>query len=68
MVKNPPVRETQVRSLCQQGPLEEEVAAHSSVLEGKIPWTKEPEELQSMGFQRVRLTEHTVQCHVQVLR
>ena len=40
---------------------EEEMATHSSILAGKIPWTKEPGRLQSMGSQRVRwdcATEH----------
>ena len=44
----------QVRSLGQEDPLEEEMATHSSVLAKKIPWTKEPGGLQSMGSQRVR--------------
>ena len=29
--------------------LEEEMATHSSILTGKIPWTEEPGGLQSMG-------------------
>ena len=32
---------------------EEEMAIHSSILAWKIPWTEEPDGLQSMGFQRV---------------
>ena len=50
------MQETQemwVRSLGQQNPLEEEMATHSSILAWKIPWTEEPDELQSMGLQRV---------------
>ena len=34
-------------------PLEEVMATHSSVLACKIPWTKEPGRLQSIGSQRV---------------
>ena len=34
--------------------LEKEMATHSSVLAWKIPWTKEPGRLQSMGSLRVR--------------
>ena len=30
------------------------MATHSSILALKIPWTEEPEELQSMESQRVR--------------
>ena len=33
--------------------LEKEMATHSSILAGKIPWTEEPGGLQSMGLQRV---------------
>ena len=35
-------------------PMEEGMAAHSSILAWKIPWTEEPVKLQSMGLQRVR--------------
>ena len=49
----PTMRETQVRSLGQEDPLEKEMATHSSTLAWKIPWTKEPGRLQSMGSQRV---------------
>ena len=44
-------------------PLDLEMAAHSSILAWKIPWTGEPGGLQSMGSQRVRhdyITEHTL--------
>ena len=33
--------------------LEKEMATHSSTLAWKIPWTEEPDRLQSMGSQRV---------------
>ena len=36
----PTMRETQVRSLGWEGPLEKEVATHSSTLAWKIPWEK----------------------------
>ena len=50
MVKNlPAMQETQVLSLGQKDLLEEEMAADSSILAGKIPWTEEPGGLQSMG-------------------
>ena len=55
MVKHlPAMRETQVRFLGWEDPLEKEMATHSSVLAWKIPWTEEPGRLQSMGLQRVR--------------
>ena len=50
MVKNlPALKETQVQSLGQEDPLEEEMATHSSILAWRIPWTEEPGRLQSMG-------------------
>ena len=49
----PTMRETRVQSLVQKDPLEKEMAAHSSILAWKIPWTEEPGRLQSMGSQRV---------------
>ena len=54
MVKNlSAMQDTQVQSLGWEDPLEKEMAAHSSILAWRIPWTKEPGGLQSMGLQRV---------------
>ena len=57
MVKNPPTmqepKETWVRSLDCEDPLEEGMATHTSILAWRIPWTKEPGGLQSLGSQRV---------------
>ena len=36
------MQETWVRSLCQEDPLEKEMATHSSTLAWKIPWTEKP--------------------------
>ena len=47
----PTMRETQVQSLGWEDFLEMEMAVHSSILTWKIPWTKEPGGLQSMGSQ-----------------
>ena len=52
-----PVQETEemwIQSLGQKDPLEEEMTTYSSTLAWRIPWTKEPGGLQSMGSQRVR--------------
>ena len=46
-------RETWVRSLSPEAPLEKEMASYSSILAWRIPWTEEPGRLQSMGSQRV---------------
>ena len=43
------MRETSVRSLGQENPLEKEMATHPSIL----AWTEEPGRLQSTGLQRV---------------
>ena len=54
MVKRlPTMRETRVRSLGREDPLEKEMATHSSTLAWKIPWMEEHDRLQSMGLQRV---------------
>ena len=54
MVKHlPTMRETKVRSLGREEPLEKEMATHSSTLAWKIPWTDEPGGLQFMEWQRV---------------
>ena len=47
----PTMREIRVRSLgrSREDPLEKEMAAHSSTLAWKIPWTEELGRLQSMG-------------------
>ena len=53
-VKNlPAVQETWFRSPGQEDPLEKGMATHSSILAWRIPWTKGPSGLQSMGLQRV---------------
>ena len=49
----PTMWETWVRSPGWEDPLENEMATHSSTLAWKIPWTEEPDKLQSMGSQRV---------------
>ena len=47
------MQETRVRSLGREGPLDKEMATHSSIHAWKIQWTEEPGGLQSMGLQRV---------------
>ena len=59
----PGMRETWVRSLGQEAPLQKEMATHSSTLAWRIPWRKEPGRLQSMGLQRVRHDWATSYCH-----
>ena len=45
--------ETKVQPLGQKDPLEKGMAAHSSILTWRIPWTEEPGQVQSMGLQRI---------------
>ena len=47
------MRETCVRSLGWEDPLEEGMATHTSILAWRISWTEEPGGLQSMGSHRV---------------
>ena len=57
-VKNlPAMQETWVPSLGQEDPLEKGMTTHSSILAWRIPWTKEPCGLWSMGFQESDVTE-----------
>ena len=51
LVKNlPAMQETWVQFLLWEDPLEKEMATHSSILAWIIPWTKEPDRLQSRGI------------------
>ena len=55
-VKNRPAmqepQEMRVQSLGCEDPLEEGMATYSSIVAWKIPWTEEPDGLQSMGSLR----------------
>ena len=57
----PAMKETRVRFLGWEDPLEKEMAIHSSTLAWKISWTEEPDRLQSMGLQKspTRLSDFT---------
>ena len=51
LVKNPSaMRETRVRFLGQEDPLEKEMASHSSTLAWKIPWTEESDTTERLHF------------------
>lgn len=47
------MQEMQLRSLDQEALLEEKWATRSSILSGKILWTKDPSERESIGSQSV---------------
>ena len=58
VVKNLPANagdiKTRVSSLGREDPVEEGMAAHSSILAWRIPWTEKPGGLQSIRSHRVR--------------
>ena len=58
----PAMRETWVRPLGQEDPLEEDVATHSSIPVWEIPWTEELGGLQSTGLPESGTTE-PLNCH-----
>ena len=65
MVKKPPANAGDARDvglIPELGrTLEEGMATHSSILAWRIPWTEEPDGLQSIGLQRIGYdlaTEH----------
>ena len=54
MVKNPLLMQKKLTlSLGPEDPLKKEMATHSSTLAWKIPWTEEPDRLQSMRSLRI---------------
>ena len=59
----PAMQETLVRFLGQEDPLKKEMAAHSSILAWRIPWTEEPGRLQSMGSEELDTTERLNHHH-----
>ena len=54
---------TLIWSLGQEEPLEEGMATHSNILDGKIPRTEEPGGLQSKSHKESEMTEATSQAH-----
>ena len=61
--KEPPANAGDIRdvsSIPESGrPMEEEMATHSSILAWRIPWTKEPNKVQSKGHKESDTTETT---------
>ena len=60
------IYEMQFWALSWEDPLEEEMVSHSSILDGRIPWTEEPGGLQSMGSQKSQ-TQLSVWAHTGML-
>ena len=60
VVKNAPERqETQVRSVGREAPPPKEMATHSTILAGIIPWAEETDELRSQRVRHDCAIEHT---------
>ena len=69
VVKIPPANAGDVGSIPVSGrSLEEEMATHSCIFPGEIPWTEETVGLQFMQLQRVGDNIATQQGHMQMLR
>ena len=47
------IQDMQIQSLGQEYPLEVKMATQPSILAWRIPWTEDPDGLQSIGSQRV---------------
>ena len=52
------MQERWVQILGQEDPLKEVMATHSSILAWEIPWTMEPDGLESIGVQESDTTKH----------
>ena len=62
-VKNlPTMQETRVRSLGWEDPLESGIATCFSITAWRIPWTEEPDSLQSIGLHRVGHNGSNLAC------
>ena len=57
------MQETWVPFLGWEDPLEEGMATYSSILAWKIPWTEDPDCLQSMGCKKSDIIEATENAH-----
>ena len=57
----PEMQETWVQSLGQEDPLEKGMAAHSSILAWRIPWTEEPGGYNPWGHKESGVTKQLIQ-------
>ena len=60
----PKIRESRLRPLGQEDPLEKRMATHSSLLAWRIPWTEEPGELHGVSWRQAFETVHGVSKRV----
>ena len=59
--------QTWVQFMSGEDSLEKELAIHSSILAWKIPWTEEPDVLQSMGSQELDMIKHACCTPLEIL-
>ena len=52
------MQETQIESLGQEDPLEQEMTTHPSISAWRIPWTEEPGGYSPWGHRELDTTEH----------
>ena len=68
VVKNIPamqkLQEMWVQSLSQKDSLEEDMATHYRILAWRIPWTEDPDGLQSIGLRRVEYSWPIEHAHI----
>ena len=71
VVKNLPTSAGDIRDMSSipglEAPLEEGMAAHSSILAWRIPWTEEPGGLQFIGWQRCQTWQKRLSTHILTL-
>ena len=68
MLQNlPAMQETQLRSLGQEEPLEKGMSTHSRILAWRTPFTEDPGGLQSMGLQKLDMTQQLTPTHTHTL-
>ena len=70
LTRLPGMRETQVRSLGREDPLEKEMATHSSTLAWRTAWREEPGRLLVHGVakSRTRLSDFTFTISIQTTK
>ena len=64
VVKNPHTNAGDIRHTGQEDPLEEGTATHSRILTWRIPWTEEPEGLQSIGVTKSQTRLKRLSTHL----
>ena len=62
------MQESRVQCTGWEDPLEKEMKTHFSILAWKIPWTKEPDGLWSMGSQKVGQDRAIEYAHTYILK